>query len=381
MRPSVIPFSQFIREVPQERICEILASATPDRALSAVRRAVALEPLTLEDFASLISEPSFVHIETIAQAAAAVTRSRFGNTMTLYAPVYVSNECVNACAYCGFNCRNKISRVTLSLDEAAEQFDAVRARGFGHVLILTGESRRAAPIEYLDAVIRLAAQRFDSVSIEVYPLERDEYARLVTAGCDGITVYQETYDPAVYSDMHPAGPKRDYNYRLDTPGRAADAGIRTVGLGALLGLSDWRIETLYIALHARYVMANWWRTKLSVSFPRLRPANGGFQPLQTVTDANLVQMLVALRLFLPDAELVVSTREPAALRDRLLPLGVTRMSAGSRTAPGGYTESPLDAKDKEQFSIDDQREPEIVAAMIESHGFEAVWKDFDRAMM
>ena len=348
--------------------------ATHDDVVAAIHR----EHLTLSDLAALVSPRGAEHLEAIARRSVSITRQRFGNAITMYAPIYLSNECSNTCLYCGFSRDNDIVRRTLSAGEATRELDALRAHGFGHVLLLTGEHRGACPVEYLETMVGLAARRFHSVSIEVYPMTQAEYGRMVDAGCDGLTLYQETFDPEVYRIMHGTGPKKNYAKRLDSPGFGAAAGMRSVGIGFLLGLADWRLEALYLALQARHIMHNWWRSRISISFPRLRQCASGFQPLQTVTDRDMVQMMTAMRLFLPDADLVLSTRESPKLRDNLIPLGITRISAGSKTDPGGYA---IHDGAGQQFSISDERPPEEIAALIESKGFEVVWKDFDRAFM
>jgi 2-iminoacetate synthase len=296
----------------------------------------------------------------------------------MFAPLYMSSECTNACVYCGFNRRNRIARATLSVDEVVEEAMVLHRQGFRHILLLTGESPHHAPMDYLIRVARKLQPVFASISIEIYPLATDDYRRLIQNGVDGLTVYQETYHLKQYAKIHPAGPKRNYRWRLETPDRGGQAGFRRLNIGVLLGLCDWRVEGAFVGLHAAYLVHRYWQSHIAVSFPRLRPAAGGFQPPLFVSDAHMVQLMCALRLWLPDAGLVLSTREPAGLRDNLLPLGVTQMSAGSKTAPGGYA-----AKEnvEKQFEISDLRSPQEVSDMIADHGYEPVWKDWDAGFL
>jgi 2-iminoacetate synthase len=251
-------------------------------------------------------------------------------------------------------------------------------RGFRHLLLVTGESKKAVDDDYLEAAVHRLRPLFDSISLEIYPMSTDGYRRMVEAGVDGLTLYQETYDRSLYASMHPFGKKRDYAWRLLAPERGGAGGLRRIGIGTLLGLGDFRTEGFFTGLHALYLARHCWRSHLSVSFPRMRPAEGGFTPPHAVSDQDFVQLMCALRLLLPDAGLVLSTRESATLRDHLLPLGVTQMSAGSCTAPGGYGG---DDESTRQFTIDDDRSPAEIAGMIQARGYEAVWKDWDRAFL
>lgn len=315
-------------------------------------------------------------LETMAQRAQAITAHRFGKIVNLYAPLYLSNECVNNCAYCGFAQHHGFARRTLTVAEALAEAEVLRREGFRHILLVSGEAPRAFHVAQLEAVTTRLADRFAGIGIEVFPMSRPEYERLERAGVDNLALYQETYDRHVYASLH-RGPKADFNRRLAAIEAGGEAGFRALGIGALLGLTDWRREATALALHGRYLQKRFWQSRVAISFPRLRPAEGGFQPPCPVHDRDLAQMIVALRLALPDAEIVISTRERAALRDRLIPLGVTRMSAGSKTNVGGY-QSPLSSGD--QFSVDDDRPPQAVAQAIEAAGREAVWKDFDQAL-
>jgi 2-iminoacetate synthase len=349
-----------------------------DRSSADVLRALAAERLSEADFMALLSPAAEEHLEAIARRAHSITRRRFGNTILLYAPLYLSNECHNGCRYCGFSADNKVPRHTLSMDEVEADARILAGQGFQHVLLLTGEAPKAAGVDYLVAAVERIRPLFASIGVEVFPMEQEEYARLITAGVDALTIYQETYDQQLYADLHPYGKKRDYAYRLQTPERGGAAGLRKIGIGALLGLGEFRAEVFFSGLHGRYLARHFWRSQLTVSFPRMRPADGGFQPPVTVTDRQFVQVICAMRLLLHDAGLVLSTRESSELRDHLLPLGITQMSAGSCTAPGGYASGE---RQTEQFAIDDDRTPAEFAAMLRGKGYDPVWKDWDGAFL
>ena len=345
---------------------------------SDVERALAAERLRPDDLQALLSPAAAVYLEEMAARANRLTLQRFGKNILMYAPLYISNLCTNGCRYCGFSASNQVPRRTLTLDEVWTEAKVLYDLGFRHILLVTGESPKAVDNDYLAACVRRIQPLFSSISIEVYPMETEGYRQMVEAGVDGLTVYQETYDRALYEEMHPFGKKRDYDFRLLTPERGGAAGLRRIGLGFLLGLGEFRSEAFFLGLHALHLSRHYWRTQVSVSFPRIRPADGGFQPLHPVSDRHFVQLLCTLRLLLPDAGLVLSTRESAALRNNLLPLGITQMSAGSCTAPGGYADKDLSTQ---QFAIDDDRSPEEVCRLIRTSGYEAVWKDWDGAFL
>jgi 2-iminoacetate synthase len=264
------------------------------------------------------------------------------------------------------------------MNEVVAEAKALHSHGFRHLLLVSGESPRHVPVEYLAEIAKKLSLMFSSLSIEVYPMDEKSYSTLVASGVDGLTIYQETYHPGRYKEVHPSGRKRNYNWRLDTADRGGQAGFRRLNIGALLGLSNWRVEGAYLALHADYLARLYWRSHVSISFPRLRPAAGKYKPEFPVSDAHMVQLMCALRLWMPEAGLVVSTREPAKLRDHLVPLGVTQMSAGSKTAPGGYATHP---NQEGQFEVSDHRSPEEVVKVIADKGYEPVWKDWDRAFL
>jgi 2-iminoacetate synthase len=353
-------------------LSDVARHATPqdvDRALATPRRGV-------HELAVLLSPAAALRLEDMAQAAHRTTVQRFGRAVRLFAPLYLSNECVSVCDYCGFSAGNDIVRRTLSPDEARAEAQALVDRGFRHVLLVAGEHARIVSKDYLVDCVSTLAPIVPELSVEVQVWDEATYARLVEAGCDGLVVYQETYDPTTYAQVHRKGKKRNYDWRLAAPDRGAAGGMRRLGIGALLGLhDDWRADALALGAHADALIRRWWRCEVSVAVPRLKPAAGGYQPNDPVGDAELVQLICALRLVLPDVGVSLSTREPPALRDALLRLGVTTMSAGSHTEPGGYA-SPSDAEP--QFAVGDERSPDEVAAVLRAAGYDPVWKDWQR---
>ncbi len=332
---------------------------------------------SLDRLLALISPAAEDYLEQMARLAHRLTIRRFGRTIRLYAPLYLSNFCANSCLYCGFNKENQSQRIRLTLDEALAEAELIAYEGFRDLLLVSSEDRAFISVDYLAALAARLRETFSSISVEIYQMTAAEYAALFAAGIDGVTIYQETYDRRAYRYFHPAGPKADYDNRLATPDNIALAGMREIGLGVLLGLADWRTETLALAEHAHYLIKRYWKSRVSFSFPRLRPAHevDGLQFDHLVSDGNLVQMITALRLCFADAGLILSTRESARLRDHLIRLGITKVSAGSKTSPGGYSAR---AHATEQFQIDDDRTPAQVAQMIKAHGAEPVWKDWER---
>lgn len=342
-----------------------------------VERALAREHLEIDDFAALVSPAAAPYIEEMARRSAAITERRFGRVVQLYAPLYVSNECVNKCVYCGFSHEVEIPRLTLTVEQALAEADVIAREGFRHILLVSGEDRRRVSVPYLCEIVRNLNEIFAAIAIEIQPMSEAEYRELVAAGVDGLAIYQETYDEALYKGLHPAGPKRNFKGRIEAIEAGGRAGMHALGIGALLGLGDWRLEAVVLAMHGRYLAKKFWRSRVAVSFPRIRGSAHQFRPEHLPTDADLVRMICAMRLALPDAELVMSTRENGRLRDSLIGLGITRTSAGSRTNPGGYQ---MDEASGEQFAVSDPRPPAEVAAAIAAKGYEPVWKDFDRVL-
>jgi 2-iminoacetate synthase len=346
-----------------------LSPADVRRALGRGRAA-----LSLDDFAALLSPAAAPFVEELAQASHRRTVERFGRTMQLYAPLYLSNVCGNVCTYCGFSAHNHVERLVLDDDEILAEATALARHGFQHVLILTGESPRVGA-DYLVHALRLLRRHFSSFSFEVQPLEVDDYVRFGQEGMSAVMVYQETYDPAAYARHHLRGPKANMPYRLNTPDRLGQAGVKKIGIGALYGLSDWRAEAWFVGLHLRHLESRYWRSRTSISFPRLRPHQGEVVLAPAAFgERELVQAVCAFRLLSPEVELSLSTRESARFRNRAFRLGFTSMSAGSRTNPGGYARQK---ESLEQFSIDDSRTPAEVADFLRSQGYDPVWKDWD----
>jgi 2-iminoacetate synthase len=372
-----------------------------------VREAAGKSKLSLADFAALISPAGSEILETLGRRAHAMTQQRFGKVIRLFAPLYVSNECINNCTYCGFSRDNPILRVTLSLDEVRREAEALKAQGFRNLLLVAGEHPKFVSNHYLRDCLAALHADWPSLSLEVGPMETEEYRPLVAAGADGLVVYQETYDRQVYAEMHTAGPKRNFDWRLETPERAYAAGFRRLGISPLYGLADWRYEALSAAAHADYLLRNCWKAALTISTVRIRPCAGEFEPLTHLSDRELTQLVCALRLTFPDVGIVLSTRENPKLRDGLMSLGVTMMSAGARTEPGGYTGAGRENIHKTergiikelasgasewaaqeghptnatgQFNVADERSPREVADRIRKLGFEPVWKDWDAAL-
>lgn len=338
------------------------------RALARVRAG-----LDLEDLGALLSPAAAPFLEEMARLSRQLTIERFGRTMQLYAPLYLSNACANVCTYCGFSAQNRIPRKVLTDDEILREAEALRGMGFEHVLVVTGETSRVGKDYFLRA-LRLLRPSFSSLSLEVQPLPEADYAALAAEGLSAVLVYQETYDPKAYARHHLSGPKADIDFRLETPDRLGRAGLKKIGLGALYGLSDWRADAWFTGLHLRYLEKAHWRTRYSISFPRLRPHEGKDFAAAPFGERELVQAACAFRLLSREVELSLSTRESAAFRDRAFPLGFTTMSAGSRTNPGGYASAP---ESLEQFEIDDGRSPAEIAALLRGRGYEPVWKDWD----
>ncbi|HMJ65939.1 MAG TPA: 2-iminoacetate synthase ThiH [Candidatus Binatia bacterium] len=386
-------------------VVESLVAKSETASSESLERSLAQSRLELSDFANLISPAAAQRLDALATRSAHLTRQRFGKVIRLFAPLYLSNECINNCRYCGFSRDNAILRVTLSVEEVLREARELKQQGFRNLLLVAGEHPKFVSIDYLRECVAALHPEIPGISLEVGPLETDAYSGLVKAGAEGLVVYQETYDRRVYADMHTAGPKRDFDWRLETAERAYAAGFRRLGIGALYGMSDWRWEAISLAAHAEYLLRHCWKAQLTISLPRLRPCAGEFDPPRPMSDRELVQLVCALRIFLPDAGLVLSTREPARLRNGLIPLGVTMMSAGSHTEPGGYTGAgrehvhltqrgrivPLTESSSEwsaartsgatgQFDIADERSPAEVANMIARLGLEPVWKDWDAAL-
>jgi 2-iminoacetate synthase len=328
-----------------------------------------------EELRVLLSPCAEDQLEKMARRAHDLTVQHFGRTMLLFTPMYLSNYCVNQCAYCGFNIKNDIPRKKLTIDETEKEARYLASKGFKHILILTGESRGHSPVGFISERVDILKEYFSSVSIEVYPLEEKEYSILISDGVDGVVLFQETYNEKVYDLVHIAGPKKNYRFRLDAPERAAKAGMRTVNIGALLGLNDWRADAFLVGMHAKYLQDKYPDCEISISVPRIREHAGTFDSVLPVSDRNLVQMIVALRIFLPRVGFTLSTRENTTLRDHLIPLGITKMSAESDTSVGGHTLGGSDHSGG-QFEISDKRSLEEIKAELLRNGYQPIMKDW-----
>lgn len=339
-----------------------------------IQKIIHKHKLTALDFLALLSPVAESCLEEIAHKAHQITVQNFGKTIFLFTPMYLSNYCTNQCAYCGFNTKNKLHRHQLTFEQVEEEAKVIAARGLKHILILTGDARKISSIEYLKGCINVLKKYFPSIGIEIYALEEKEYAELIEAGVDSLTMFQETYNKELYDSVHIKGPKKDYHFRLDAPERACKAGMRSVNIGALLGLDEWKREAFFTGLHATYLQDTYPSVEISISLPRLRPHIGSFQPNSIVNDKNMIQFMLALRLFIPRAGITISTRENAHFRNNIIRLGVTKMSADASTVVGGNT---IGEKDPGQFEISDERNVPQMCEAISKLGFQPVFKDWE----
>lgn len=364
-------FYNEIERLDWEQIKEEIYCKTEDQVLSALNNTVKKTP---EDFKALISPAALPHLESLAQQSRNSTLKRFGKTIQLYIPLYLSNECTNGCKYCGFSHSNKIKRKTLSSQEIVDELKSIKKSGFEHILLVTGEHPQKTGFEYIRNAVKLAQEYFSLISLEVQPLEESEYFELSQLGLNTVYIYQETYHEKNYKKYHPSGKKSNFQFRVETPDRLGKAGIHKIGLGTLIGLEDWRTEAFVLAMHLQYLEKKYWKTKFSISFPRLRPHQGNFTPNYPINESELVQLITAYRVFNENVELSLSTRESANFRNHAMKLGITTMSAGSKTEPGGYAGS---TKELAQFNVHDDRSPIEICKMIQKNGYEAVWKDWN----
>jgi len=347
------------------------------RTLRDVHQALNRAPqCSINDLAALLSPAAQSELETMARLSQQITQRRFGKTIQLYVPLYLSNTCHNVCTYCGFSLGNKTNRITLTPEEILREGLRLKELGFKHILLVTGEDHRVDR-DYFLMAIKTLKPLFSQISLEVQPLSLEDYTILQNQGLHAVYLYQETYHEQIYKQVHLRGKKSFFDHRLEVPDLLGKAGIHKIGLGCLLGLAPWRVDALYLALHLQHLEKRYWMSKFSISFPRLRPAEGGFTPAFPVSEKNLLQIICAYRIFNENVELALSTRESPFFRNNALSLGITTMSAGSRTNPGGYGEH-TDAL--EQFSISDERSPIQVAQSIQQQGYEAVWKDWDTVL-
>jgi 2-iminoacetate synthase len=372
---TALDFLEVLDSWPEDRVRDLVFRATAED----VKRALHSEDLSPRDFAALLSPAAAASLEEMARISNRLTRQHFGRTIALFAPIYLSNVCNSDCVYCCYATRSGMpgERRTLNETEIRDECRVLASQGFQSVLLLTGDAPRIAGVDYIAAAVRIAREYFASVSIEVFALDVEDYRHLVDLGLDGMTLFMETYQKETYARVHLRGKKQDFAYRLGASERAGQAGVRRLGIGALLGLYDWHMDGFWAAMHAKYLQKQCWQSAVSVSFPRLQHTPARFPVTSLPSDREFVQLMLAMRLFLPEVGFTLSTREQPALRDNLIPLGVTHMSAGSSTRPGGY--ATHDENTLQQFEIEDQRSAAEVVDVIRSAGYDPVWKDFDRS--
>jgi len=362
-------FYNTYRELKSLNLTEVFKETTMDDIMSVLEK----RKLDHIDLARLLSPAAENCLEPMAQKANKLSLHHFGKAILLYTPMYLSNYCVNKCVYCSYNIENDVNRKQLTMDEIEAEAKSISATGLKHILILTGESKKHAPISYIVDSIKILRKYFQAISIEIYPLDEDEYREVIEAGVDGLTIYQEVYDEAIYDKVHIAGPKKDYRYRIEAPDRACRQGIRSANIGSLLGLNDWRTESFMTGMHALYLQKEYPEVELSVSLPRIRPHAGAFKDIYPVDDKHFVQVMLAFKIFLPSVGITISTRENEEFRNNLIPLGATKMSAGVTTAIGGHS---LESSGESQFEISDNRSVEEMRQSILNAGYQPVFKDW-----
>lgn len=365
-------FSEELEKYNWDDITERIKSKTETDVINALEKK---HPGT-DDFMALISPAATPYIEHMARLSQRFTQERFGKTISMYIPLYISNACTNHCVYCGFQHDNDIKRTTLTGEQIEAECKAIRELGpFENLLIVTGEHPAIAGVDYIEEALRIARPYFNNLTIEVMPLKENEYYRLTKSGLNGVVCFQETYNKARYNVYHPRGMKSIFDWRVNGYDRMGKAGVHKIGMGVLIGLEDWRTDVTMMAIHLRYLQKHYWKTRYSVNFPRLRPSEGHFSPNVVMTDKELAQLTFAFRIFDHDVDISYSTRESPAFRANMMKLGVTSMSAGSKTEPGGYVSTP---EALEQFTVSDDRTPKDVAEEIRELGYEVVWKDWDK---
>ena len=367
-------FSEYLKNISWEETTERINSKTE----ADVRRALSKEHCDIEDFMAMVSPAAVPFLEQMARLSRHYTEERFGKTISLFIPLYLTNSCANGCVYCGFHASNPMKRTILTFDQMEDEYKAIKQTGpFESLLLVTGENPAKAGVPYLAEALDRAKKYFDDLKIEVMPLSAEEYEGLTHHGLNGVICFQETYNRARYNIYHPRGRKADFEWRVIGFDRMGQAGVHSIAMGILIGLEDWRTDAVMMAHHLRYLQKKYWRTRYSVNFPRMRPAeNGGFQPNVIMSDRELAQLTFAMRIFDHTVDISYSTRELAEFRDNMATLGVTTMSAGSKTDPGGYYTYP---QSLEQFHVSDERSPQEVFNRLRELGREPVWKDWDSA--
>ena len=342
-----------------------------------VKNVLNKETIGAEDLAVLLSPSAEPLLEKMARRAKIETAKHFGNTVCMFTPLYIANYCENNCVYCGFNCSNKIRRGKLSNDEIESEYKTISETGLREILLLTGESKSASPVEYIAEAVSLAKKYFSTIGVEVYPMNSDEYAVLRKAGADFVSVYQETYNTVKYEEVHLRGPKRVFPYRFNSQERALMGGMRGVAFGSLLGLSDFRKDAYAAGLHAFFIQKKYPWAEISYSLPRLRPyINNADNNPNDVHETQLLQVMLAYRIFMPYAGITISTRERAGFRDNVAGLAATKISAGVKVGIGGHGDN--EQKGDEQFEISDPRSVEEVRKALLDKGLQPVFTDYVR---
>lgn len=365
-------FSDELEKISWEETTKAIYSKTD----ADVRRALSKEHCDVNDFMALISPAAAPYLETMARLSRKYTMERFGKTISMFVPLYITNSCTNSCVYCGFNHNNPMKRTILTEEEMVNEYKAIKKLApFENLLLVTGENPAKAGVDYIERALLLAKPYFANLQIEVMPLKAEEYERLTHAGLNGVICFQETYNKANYNIYHPRGMKSKFEWRVNGFDRMGQAGVHKIGMGVLIGLEEWRTDITFMAIHLQYLRKKYWKTRYSVNFPRLRPSEGHFQPNVVMSDRQLAQTIFAFRLFDHDVDISVSTRENPQFRDHIATLGATSLSAGSKTEPGGYFTHP---QALEQFVVSDDRTPAEVEQAVKKAGYEVVWKDWDR---
>lgn len=365
-------FSNELNKWNWDEVTARIASKTETDVLTALGK----PHLSIDDFMALVSPVAAPFLEDMARLSRFYTQQRFGRTISMYIPLYLTNSCTNSCVYCGFNRHNQFPRVILTTEQIEEECRAIRELGpFENLLLVTGENPRLAGTDYLEKALQVCRPYFNNLTIEVMPLPEEDYRRLTHSGLNGVVCFQETYQRDRYKVYHPAGMKSNFEWRLNGYDRMGAAGVHKIGMGVLIGLEDWRTDVTMMAIHLLYLRRHYWRTRYSVNFPRMRPSEGHFQPNVVMSDKELAQLTFAFRIFDHDVDISVSTRETPQFRNNIATLGATSMSAGSKTEPGGYRTFP---QALEQFAVSDERSPALVEADIRARGYEVVWKDWDK---
>ena len=365
-------FSEELEKIDWEETTKTIYSKTE----SDVLRALGKEHCDVDDFMALISPAAAKYLEPMAQLSKKYTEERFGKTISMFIPLYITNSCTNSCVYCGFHISNPMARTILTPEQIEDEYKAIKKLGpFENLLLVTGENPAKAGVPYLAKVLDIAKKYFSNLKIEVMPLKAEEYAELKEHGLNGVICFQETYNKARYNIYHPRGMKSKFEWRVNGFDRMGQAGVHKIGMGVLIGLEEWRTDVTMMALHLQYLRKHYWKTRYSVNFPRMCPSEGHFQPNVVMTDRELAQLTFAFRIFDHDVDISFSTREKPSFRNHIATLGATSMSAGSKTDPGGYHTYP---QSLEQFSVSDERTPAQVEADIRREGYEVVWKDWDK---